>query len=375
MNDTTTTILRSSAGADPKWRHTGGGRRAAQIEEILTRGGYSWIDSFESPLSSRFQLAGAYLRLRFKQPRIKTRLQRRMIGYLANDYLRYRHYFSQPNGAKVFLLESCIDYARMRAAHDMGIGMICLPMNLEVWQQSVARDFYSGEGLPQCLHREAVFTSLGDVVFCISREEQWFLRNYGANADYLPYHPPAAELARLGEIRAARLANPPASNDFFTITTASNEKNRDGLIALARLVSSLPASANFRLHVGGFQTEDLQGEFPSDRCTFHGPVDEAKVRDLMLRCKGAIVFQPSGTGALTRIPELLCAGIPVLANPHAARSVYHLPGVHLFHDGADLLNKAAATMAMPPMPEPDRAAEERLLGWLKQLNGRAKIPQ
>ncbi len=360
-------ILRSSAHAHPQWRNCGGGRRSAQIEEILTRGGYSWNDTFDHPRPSRWGLLQSFLRLRFTQPRIKVGLDRGLMRHLAGDYLRYRWYFQQPSSPKVFLVEECIDYGRMRAAWDTGTGMICLPHNLEIWQRPTPDDFYSGEGLPHSLHREAFFTSLGDVVFCISREEQWFFTNYGANADFLPYHPPATEVARLRPIREARMAAAPGANEFFAITSASNQKNREGLIALAGLLAQMLPGRNFHLHVGGYQTTDLRDLFPADRCSFHGELEEGKVGELMRRCQGAIVYQTSGVGALTRIPELLCAGIPVLANAHAARSAQHLSGVHLFHDGPELLALAGTALPMPPMPQPDRAAEQRLLSWVARL--------
>lgn len=360
-------LLRSSAHARPQWRQCGGGRRSAQIEEILTRGGHRWEDEFVTKLPSRLDLLRAWWHLTTTEPRIRISADRNLIRYLSGDYLHYFRHLSRPDAPRVMLVEECVDYARLRAARDAGTGLIGLPHNLEVWQQDTPRDFYSGEGLPHSVHREAVFTSLCDVVFCISREEQWLLANYGANADFLPYHPPADELVRLQTIRTARTSAPPDGMEFFAIAACSNRKNREGMIALAETVAGMPADPDFHLHVGGFGSQDLQPLFPAGRCTFHGEMEPTQVDALMRRCKGAIVYQRTGVGALTRIPELLCAGIPVLANPHAARSATHMAGVHLFHNGPDLLEQARSPLPLPPMPEPDRAAEQRLLDWVARL--------
>lgn len=360
-------ILRSSAHAQPQWRNCGGGRRSAQIEEILARGGYHWIDDFTAPRPTRLELFRAWRHLTGTEPRIRIRADRNLIRHLAGDYLRYHRYLSRPDAPRLLLMEECVDYGRLRAARDAGTGLIGLPHNFEVWQQDEPRDFYSGEGLPHSLHREITFTALCDVVFCISREEQWLLANHGANADFLPYHPPAAELARLEPVRVDRTAAPPAGREFFAIAACSNRKNREGLAALAAIVAQMPPDRDFHLHVGGFQSQELAPLFPPGRCTFHGELAPARINELMRRCKGAIVHQKSGVGALTRIPELLCAGIPVLASPHAARSAQHLPGVHLFHDGPELLARARADLPVPPRPEPDRSAEDRLLAWVDRL--------
>jgi hypothetical protein len=365
-------VLRSSAHAQPQWRNCGGGRRSAQIEEILRRHDIAWIDAFENPPPTRRQLLWTALKLRFTAPAIKMRAQRGLIRYLAGDYLRHQWYFAQRPETRVFLVEECTDYARLRAAREAGVGVVCLPHNLEVWQQTVPRDFYSGEPLPQALHREAQFAALGDVVFCLSREEQWFLTNHGAKTDFLPYFPSVGEVRRLTRIRNSRLEHPPSGYEFFTVTTGANAKNREGVAALAEVIEQLPNDASFHLHVGGHALEELRPRFASKRCTFHGALTDDQLDALMLRCQAAIVFQPAGVGALTRIPELLCAGIPVLANPHAARSAYHLTGVHLFHDPAELLALARRSLEPPPMPSPDTAAEERLVGWIQRLHERGQ---
>jgi hypothetical protein len=52
--------------------------------------------------------------------------------------------------------------------------------------------------------------------------------------------------------------------------------------------------------------------------------------------KAAIVYQECGSGALTKICEFLLAGVPVLANQHAARSYYNCSGVIEFASVAEL---------------------------------------
>lgn len=363
-------VLRSSAHAHPQWRTCGGGRRSAQIEEILRGHGIVWQDTFSSPRPTRRALLATILRLRLTAPVIRMRPRRSLLRYLADDYLRHRWFFAHHPEVRVFVVEECTDYARLRAARAAGVGIISLPHNLETWQQSPARDFYSGEGPPAAIHREAIFSALSDVVFCISREEQWFLTNHGAVTDYLPYHPPAAERTRLGRIRARRQVRSPEPGQLLAVASGRNTRNRAGLQALARQIALLPEESRVHLHLGGQALGDLPEQLRSPRCTFHGELNEEQLETLMVRCHAAVVYQESGVGALTRIPEMLCAGLPVLANAHAARSAYHLPGVTIFHDLNELTRLATQYLHLPPVPVPDQAAEARLVSWVTRLAAR-----
>jgi hypothetical protein len=366
------TILRSSAHAHPQWRNSGGGRRSAQIEEILSGHGITWIDQINNPPFGRLQLLRTKLKLRCTEPVIRLGRNRRLVHFLADDYLRHRWFFENNPDIAAFLVEECVDFARIRAAHDSGVGLICCPHNFETWQANPPRDYYTGEGLPHSFHREACFAALSDVVFCISREEQWLLTNYGATTDFLPYYPPAAHLAALTEVRRARVETPPAGHEFFAIANGANLKNQEGLAALAGLMAEMPADSGFQLHVGGFDSDALHALFSTERCTFHGTLSDSEMTGLMRRCRATIIHQTSGTGALTRITDLLCAGIPVIASPHAARSAYGTSGVHLFHDAAELAVLLRTPLPMPPRPMPDEAAGLRLAAWVRRLATRQR---
>jgi glycosyltransferase involved in cell wall biosynthesis len=364
------TVLRSSPASRPEWRQVGGGRRAMQITEVLAAHGITSVssDDIVVPSCGRLKRLRIAWQLRRGEPTIKFRADRSIVRHLVNDYLRHREFFAANPAIRVMLVENCTDYAQIRAARDSGVGLVALPANFEVWQVPAQTDFYSGEPMPASLHREAGFTALCDEVFCISREEAWYLANYGARVDFLPYFPPAEDLAALQVIRQRRTTQASGS-ELLTVTAVSNLKNRNALIALAALVRQLPAG-EFHLHVGGRGTEALRDHFPADRCTFHGEIADADLADLMTRCRAAIVYQPSGVGALTRIPEILCAGVPILANPHAARSAYGTAGVNLFHDAAELLAMARQPLPMPPAPQPDTAAGDRLAAAIRALAAR-----
>jgi hypothetical protein len=79
-------------------------------------------------------------------------------------------------------------------------------------------------------------------------------------------------------------------------------------------------------------------------------VSSEKLDELLAGAKATLVHQPLATGALTRMAELLMSGLPVIANPIAARSTWHHQGVHVFEDEAELNALCAASLPMPPVP-------------------------
>jgi len=362
-------ILRSSPASAAQWRNTGGGRRAAQIAAILAAHDIIThdIEDHSPRRPTRLELLRAAWHLRFREPRIPMRPDRDLIRYLAGDYLRHRWYFEAHPEIRVFLVENLTDYARLRAARDVGVHLVGVPANLEVWQSPEQCDFYSGEPMPGSLHREAVFAGLADTVFCISREEQWFLANHGTRTDFLPYHPPAEQRPQLARIRAQREAVA-TGRGILAFAAGSNRRNLQGLAALAKLIRELPPTTDYHFHVGGFDTEALRDEFPAGNCTFHGALSDERFNVLLAECRATIIHQEQGAGALTRIPELLCAGVPVLASPIAARSTGGLTGVHLYHDADELGRLCATPLGIPPRPEPDEAAGRRLAATILRLD-------
>jgi hypothetical protein len=87
----------------------------------------------------------------------------------------------------------------------------------------------------------------------------------------------------------------------------------------------------------------------------------------MASSEKAVVFQTRGSGALTRIPELLLAGLPVICNPHAARSAQQYDGVEIFDTDEELVSLLNARAPMPVPPDRPVQAEERLLNGCVNL--------
>jgi hypothetical protein len=70
---------------------------------------------------------------------------------------------------------------------------------------------------------------------------------------------------------------------------------------------------------------------------------------------------------VTRIPEALLSGIPVIANRNAARDQHGTPGVHVYDDRDEFIALALASLPVPPAPPRPLAAEKRFQAALSKL--------
>jgi hypothetical protein len=68
-----------------------------------------------------------------------------------------------------------------------------------------------------------------------------------------------------------------------------------------------------------------------------------------------IISQDYCTGALTKVPEILACGIPLILNQGAARSYRRFPGVEVFNSTSELQGHLEHLPSVPPSFEaPDR---------------------
>jgi hypothetical protein len=103
--------------------------------------------------------------------------------------------------------------------------------------------------------------------------------------------------------------------------------------------------------MAGFGSEDFQSEIEAETVKVYGTVSSLELGRLLAGARALLMYQESATGVLTRIPEALLAGVPIIGNSIACRSALGFSGIHLF-DGpselADLLNTDLPDPAIPP---------------------------
>jgi hypothetical protein len=186
-----------------------------------------------------------------------------------------------------------------------------------------------GQVMPHC-QQELLAYELGLLAQCraavtISSEEAFLLCNLGMTAEFLPYYPPAAIEEQLLMVRMQRAESD--KRDFILMGSAGNAPTREGMVQLLGAWRSMGGLSGERLHVVGYGTEMLRDAGGIAGVEFRGAVTDQELAELLIRVRGGIVYQESGAGALTRIGEYLLAGVPVLANSHAARSYHNNTGI------------------------------------------------
>jgi len=210
----------------------------------------------------------------------------------------------------------------------------------------------------------------------ISREETWLLTNLGVSCHYFPYYPPERVLARLQAVRRRREAGG-ERRGILLLANAKNPQTGEGMERLIGHWRERKLHEPFGpLLVAGFHSERLfpdRGALEEDGgVRLLGTVEQGALDALLSRVAAALCYQESGSGALTRICELLLAGVPVLASPHAARSYHGRPGLIEFA-GLDGLEGALCELRQRP-PEAAPPAPPAAAPLLERLEGLAAGP-
>ena len=111
----------------------------------------------------------------------------------------------------------------------------------------------------------------------------------------------------------------------------------------------LQQQTRFNLIIAGFGTEALVKQFKDlPSCiSILGSVSKDVYQKLLKTCKAVLIYQHSGTGVLTRIPELMIAGIPIIANSIALRSFHHLKGLYTLPNLEALNNLDSLNLEKP----------------------------
>lgn len=348
----------------------GGARRTAQISELLANMSETapFLQLTNSPgrLISLVSL-GAIIFLR--RTGFPLRLCAETLRCVAPDLHAFQKQFAALPAGSLLIWEgtqSRFAYLSM-LAREAGIRVIGLPHNLESLVPGTC-SFLTGRLAPLWLEEEIQSLAACDAVFAISREDQWLLRLHGISAGYLPYYPPKDVNESLRKIRLTR-KKPALRGDLLLLGTAGNKPTYSGMADRLRFFSK-HRDLFSRLHVAGYGTDRLkQMTDGSDGIYFHGTIDNNSLDKLLADVRAAVVHQPPTSGSLTRVPELLLAGVPVLANTDASRSYFGLSGVYTYENDAQLIDLLAGKLATFEAPEKPVALEQMLLEQIASLVG------
>jgi glycosyltransferase involved in cell wall biosynthesis len=203
-------------------------------------------------------------------------------------------------------------------------------------------------------NKELDLLSFCDLVVTISREEAFLLNNLGINAVFFPYYPVDAIVNRMLDVREDRKGK--EKEDIILLGTAGNKPTELGMAKVIKTWKEQGfARLGLKLLVAGYGTDVLKDVALGDGVEFLGSLTDEELVWWLSTVKACLCYQERGCGALTRISEMLVAGVPVLANTHAARSFYNLKGVVEFSslgDFEDAILTAGSLDGSIPVPSP-----------------------
>lgn len=263
---------------------------------------------------------------------------KKKINKTAIDIISWKHWLSELKEQEkeltvAYELSYYADYTLIFACVQLGIKIIGLPHNLEslVYGQ---KSRMNNEIAPDWFKEEIAILSLFSKVYVISKEEQWLLSLYNIVANYLPYYPSTKVIEKCLEVRELRKTS--TQKFYLSIGTASNLPTLEGFKELISFFEE--ARINDDLVIAGYDTEQLEKYFTnfSSNIKLKGSLNSDELEFVLANCKAIIIYQKPTTGALTKIPELLLCGIPIVCNNTAARTFYNLKGVNVFNSKEEL---------------------------------------
>jgi hypothetical protein len=239
--------------------------------------------------------------------------------------------------------------------NELNIPVIGLAQNIETLVRGQVDQRYQHV----LFQKEIEYFKKCDLVITISHEDTVLLNNFGVNTLLLPYYPTKEQKKMFLNIRKGRAGNQD-KKDYIMLGTAHNIPTLEGMIDFVGQWAASDKLKEVTLYVAGHGTEkigELLGDSITENIKILGGLDDETLHALLKHVQASIIFQTNSTGALTRIMELLMAGVPVYANHHAARSYHNVEGVIEYHDFSDLVNsltedKATDRVIKIPIPEP-----------------------
>lgn len=351
----------------------GGARRVAQVLQLLEGYELEFVTSLVRPKSAgKRNSSGAVSLLSMAVQAVIRGSYRKYSPEFANWIFfsrrlarRWTRALCNRNNIRLIIVDDPIFFAPLvQALHNRNIPILAHCHNIETLSRSQVQQSHQ----VQLLGEELELLRLCRAAITISREETFLLRNLGMKPVYLSYYPPKSVEWRLRTVREIRTGM--AKRDFLLLGSAGNAPTRKGMQQIINMWGKIcPCPGDDRLVVAGFGTENLDSGNCAAGLIFVGAVTDAELDGILTTARAAIVYQEDGAGALTRIAELLLAGVPVLANSHAARSYQHLPGVFEFAELADMPLKLEEVRKyneqVGPPAFPDDAAVLHVIDSLK----------
>ena len=167
----------------------------------------------------------------------------------------------------------------------------------------------------------------------ISKVETGLIGWLGLSAQYYPYRAVGSIRRRLEYIRQCRTRAQIERGLFLLLGSAGHRSTRESFLWFVQQAKIHGLPDGVRVVVAGSKTDSLLSsgvEVPG--LEFRGWVQQDQLDQLMTSIQAVLMPQRFGFGALTRLAELSCAGIPCIVSRHPTYAVDIPPGVEVVTD-------------------------------------------
>lgn len=170
----------------------------------------------------------------------------------------------------------------------------------------------------------------------ISMVETGLIGGLGLGSHYYPYVPVGAIRDRLERIRDARMGGTIESDLFLMLGSGGHKSTWRAFSWFVQKARDQGLPSGVRVVVAGSRTDELLPPAASvPGLTLKGWLEQEELDELLVRAQGVLAPQMIGFGALTRLPELSCAGIPVVVSQHPTYAINPPPGIEVVEDSWD----------------------------------------
>ena len=244
-----------------------------------------------------------------------------------------------------------IDHVRYidlaRDAHDLGLAVVLCPQRIESLDTALPIEYSRRRNLHAIsldFGDELAALSQADTRLCISKTEMALLAGLGQDASFYPYVPRGEWRQLLESVRLARRVTPAEPGLCLMIGSASEPSTRQGFQWFVDHAIEHGLPEGVRVVLAGSGTERFAQQLSGQaQIRVLGHISQATLEDLLRRSAAAIVPQQMGFGALTRIPEMACAGLPIFAPHYPTYALNPPPGLRALSLSWDEWRQAMAS--------------------------------
>ncbi len=312
----------------PGW--FGGKARSVQLKELIEEKGYQFKKvELSKPNKWQVILYGIAFFLRFGY--FKPFGYRSFVNS-AYLYFGYTQLFKQYPGIQIVIKEGTGygDLVIVDIIKKIGRKIYLIPADIEslceypnAWTHTLPKI--------KRFEVELKYYRKADAVFCISEEESWILRIFEANAYFLPYYP---SINKKDLIEKRRINRQP-DKDFGILTFGrfDNTPQRRGLLNLLEDIKKKRIQLSYNLNIAGVGSEYFIDVVKGiNNIKVLGELSDNELEECLYKCIAVLFYHKPTGGMITRVPDMLLSGIPIIGNEDALKSYIFSRGTSLLSD-------------------------------------------